>query len=74
MIGEYQLLKNSIPLFIAQTAIKLNIKKMVLDSKGGCSKGGKKNYQRPTINQILFPNTSSNYFWSASPHARDVGD
>ena len=35
-------------------------------SIGDCDRGGEDNYQKPTINQQVFPNTSY-YYWSSSP-------
>ena len=46
---------------------QVKYKKDGFDDKGDCDKGGKNNYQQPTINQTLFPNTPISYFWSASP-------
>jgi len=37
------------------------------DSQKNCSSGG--SYQKPTINQTVFPNTLTNYFWSSSPRS-----
>ena len=38
-------------------------------SSGGCLG----NYQHPTINQSLFPNTPKDWFWSSSPFANNSG-
>ena len=35
----------------------------------GCGSNIRGDYQRPTINQLIFPNTPASYFWSASPNA-----
>ncbi len=31
-------------------------------------------YQRPTINQTIFPNTKDSWYWSSSPYANNSGD
>jgi len=31
-------------------------------------------YQHPTINQIIFPNTNGDFYWSSSPYADDRSD
>ena len=51
---------------------QINYKKEGYDNAGNCDKGGQ--YQKPTINQRVFPNTSpeNNYiYWSASPYRQD---
>ena len=35
----------------------------------GCYSEAKGNYESPTINQISFPNTPADIFWSSSPHS-----
>lgn len=40
------------------------------DCDGNGDKGEK--YQRPTINQIVFPKTKSSWYWSSSPYAYSV--
>ena len=52
---------------------QIKYKKDGFKSIGDCDKGGKNNYQKPTINQTLFPNTPISGFWSASPGADDAG-
>ncbi len=44
-----------------------------------CSGQGEKTYdknpyQRPTINQAIFPNTKTSYYWSASPYKESSSD